>query len=139
MTAWDDFEKAHEALFAVVGEGEADAELEVYSDQLKIYTDALNKSEDLEGIYRKPDSTPPTLQEQVVDLLQRSTESVAGAEEILNGIFGLLTDTETASSQASLKTQLQMLEEVKQVQEEAARMNTELVTLVPERAAEVRA
>ena len=131
-TVWDDFGKAHEALFAVVDEGEADDELEVYNDQLKIFTDALNKSEDLEGTYGKPDSTPPTLEEQVGDLLQRRTDSVAGAEEIQKGIFGVLADTKTATSQASLRTQLQMLEEVKQVLGEAAMMTTD-------RAAEHRA
>ena len=129
--------KVHEALFGVVDEGEAEAELGVYSDQLKIYADALDKSEDLESTYHKPNSTPPTLEEQVADLLQRRTDSLTGAEEILNGILGVLADKETAPSQATLRTQLQMLEEVKQVLEKAARMTTEVVTVVPDRAADV--
>ena len=43
-TVWDDFEKAHEAHFAVVEEEEENAELDVYNDQLKIYEDALDRS-----------------------------------------------------------------------------------------------
>ena len=132
------FEKAHKALFVVVEENKENAELDVYNDQLKIYNDTINRSEDFEGTYGELASAPPTMEGQVADLLQQRTDSFAGAEETLNGILGVLSDTVTAPSQASLRTQLQMLEEVMQVLEEAATRTTEVIALVPDRAADVR-
>ena len=113
-TVWDDFENVHEALFAQVSEDKEATELTVLDVQLKIYEDALDRDMEFEGTYGEPVSAPPTLEIKVADLLQQRTGSYARAEEMVDGILGVLLDTEIPLTQASLRSHLLMLEEVKQ-------------------------
>ena len=136
--AWDDFGKAHEALFSQVAEDKVVTELAVLHAQTKIYDEALERAMVFEETYGEPVAVIPTLEVKVEDLLQRRTAFYARAEEKVDRILGVLEDTVTPLTPASLRAQLLMLDEVKDDLEVAMTRTSDMIELAGGRTVKFR-
>ena len=56
---WGTFEASHESLYSMVSDEDADGVMQVYREQMKIYTLALNKGESLDASLQVAGPTPP--------------------------------------------------------------------------------
>ena len=137
-TAWEEFAKAHEALFGKVAEERMDTEVAIFRAQTKVYNEALDRASVFKAGYGEPVAVPPTLEVKVEDLLRRRTAFYDRAEEKVDRILVVLDATETPSTPASLQAQLLMLDEVQGNLEVAMTLTDDLIGFASDRAGNFR-
>ena len=132
--AWDEFARAHDAVFGVVADDKMAEELVVFHAQSMIYNEALDKATVFEASYSEPVAVPPPLEVKVEDLLLRRTTSYDRAEEKVDGILEVLVAAETPLVPASIQAKLRMLEDVEGNLGTALALTDKLIDLASDRA-----
>ena len=124
---------------SVTDQAVADEVKRVYAEQLDIYTQALDKGEQLKNSLLLTGPTSLTVKQKVKVCLAKRESLTADAERMLRGVFEILEDNAAVPGRFVIQPQLDMLKEVNQKMLEAEKMTSEAVEMDFGQAATYRA